>query len=111
MSEIKVGDTVLYNGELPRVVEIIKNEDGSTSKGRVAKVEMKNPMEVTIVALNGGVGKDIGIKLGTAPAGYAWYDAHECDKACEKGFGWWSTRDHIEALNPDPVPQDPQPQV
>lgn len=108
-SKLEVGQEVLLDtSDLPRIVEMIpaKGEEGqegyeAAHEGEISNVTPTKPITVTLVVVDGGVGKQIGVQLPEPPKDHRWYDAHECDGEGKKGYCWWVTLDDIEQANPD----------
>lgn len=96
----EVGQTIQFVGRLPRIIEVgIKHvdEEGEerTREGEISNVEIKNPIEAKVVVVDAGPGKAIGVELPEPPKGYRWYDAHECDGAAKRGYGWFITPEQV----------------
>ena len=96
----KIGDKIIFVGRLPRIIEVgIKHvdEEGEerTREGEISSIEMGSPTGAKVVVVDAGPGKTIGVELPEPPKGYRWFDAHECDGAAKRGYGWFITPEQV----------------
>lgn len=104
----EIGSTIQIVGRLPRLIEVgIKHTDEETGEertreGEIVAYDSEEGITAKVALVDAGVGKAIGVELPEPPKGYRWYDAHECDGAAKRGYGWFITPEQVlEVSEPD----------